>query len=187
VPANWITEGVSPEAEARASFYNVSLLPTNMFDGVVRVEAGTYASYLAAYNNRRNVPSPLKIDFLARSYSQNKASVKARITLDQDISAGAVCHIILWEDKANYNGHDWRFVERKMYPADALTVTKKGQSQTFKREFTLNAGWNKARLGATVIVQRPATKAILNGRAAKLVEGVSVTPASLGRVKALFE
>ena len=186
MPTGWIMDGTSPEGAARALYYGISVQPTNMFDGVNRVEGGNYAAYLAAYNSRRNVPSPLKIDFLARSYSQSKASVKARVTLDQDINPGAVCHIILWEDKAVYNNHDWRFVERKMYPADALTVTKKGQSQTFKREFTLNAGWNRANLGATVIVQRPAAKTILNGRATRLVEGVAVAPASLGRVKALF-
>jgi hypothetical protein len=187
VPTGWLLEGISPEGDARGAYYGISVVPTNMFDGVHRVEGGTYATYLAAYNNRRVVPSPLRVEFLARSYAGNKASVKARITLEQDVPEGVVCHVILWEDKADYNGHLWRFVERKMPAYGVLTITKKGQQQTIKREFALDAGWKKANLGVTVIVQRLATRAVLNGRATRLVEGVAVEPASLGRVKALFD
>ena len=178
--------GPSPEGNGRGTYYGISAVPANVFDGEMRLPGYSYADYMAAYNSRRTVPSPLKIDFLARLYDGNKASVKAKITLEEDIAEGTVCHVILWEDKCNYNGHLWRFVERKMPIYDVLTITRKGQSHVVKREFALDAGWKKADLGVTVIVQRFAAKTVYNGAATKLVEGVAVEPASLGRVKALF-
>ena len=186
VPTGWIMNGVSPEGNGRGTYYGITAVPTNVFDGEIKIPGGNYSLYLAAYNSRRTVPSPLRIEFLARSYSQSKASVKAKITLEDDIAEGTVCHVILWEDKCIYNGHDWCFVERKMPIYDVLTISKKGQQQIIKREFALEPAWKKADLGVTVIVQRFAAKTVLNGRATRLVEGVAVEPASLGRVKALF-
>lgn len=176
-------------AQTRATFYNVGVFPTAIFDGTVRVLGGgpyTYDDYMAAYNQRRAVPSPLTITFLARSYAANHASVKVKVKLEQNISSGAVVQIILWEDKCYSGGKEFRFVQRLQASPATLTITQAGKEQTIKRTFTLNAGWDRNHLGVSAFVQRNADKEVLNGRAAKLVAGVGVAPTSLGRLRALY-
>ena len=168
------------------TYYGAGGYPTCVIDGAESIVGGssaTYGRYLAAYDNRRNAPSPLSVQFRTHSYAGDKASVSVTVKLEENLAEGHVCHIVLWEDKVAGN---YRFVERRMPQYEVLTVTKKGQEQTIKRTFTLDAGWNKANLGVSAFVQKFATREILNGRATKLVEGVAVVPTSLGRVKALF-
>jgi hypothetical protein len=169
------------------TYYGVSSYPNCFFDGTDLIPgggSGTYAAYLAMYNNHKNVPSPLSIEILANSYAGEHASVKVKVKLEENLGDGHVCHVILWEDKI---AGQYNFVERAMAQYEVITVKNANDEQEIKRTFTLNASWNKANLGVSVWVQNFAGKRILNGRATKLVEGVAVTPTSLGRVKALFE
>lgn len=171
------------------SYYSVGGWPTCVFDGIQREiggSSGTYNAYLNIYNNRHNVSSPVEVEFEANSYEGTHASVKVKVKLEEDLAEGHVCHVVLWEDKLSYGGRTYRFVERRMAQYEILMITKKGQTQTIKRTFTLEAGWNKANLGVSAFVQKFATRDILNGRATKLVAGVSVEPTSLGRVRALY-
>lgn len=195
-PVAWHSSGSDPfytsEAAGRMSYYGsmVQGYPTCVFDGVITVVGGssnTYNDYKSMYDYRRMFPSPLTITFLSRSYSENKACVSVKVKLEENLAAGNVCHIVLWEDKVPYGGRDYRFVERAQAPYEAITITNAGQEQIIKREFTLNAGWNKANLGVTAFVQNLTAKDIKNGRAAKLVAGNAVEPSSLGRVKAMFQ
>jgi hypothetical protein len=192
VPVAWYSRGgslyVTPEAQGRAMYYGVNAYPWTWFDGVLSQRGAgatpedTYYIYLAMFNTRRVIASPLTIEFIHRSYGENKASVKVKLKLEQSISEGHVCHIVLWEDKvANW----YRFVERR---ADnkPVTITNANDTQEIGTTFTLDSGWNAANLGVSVFVQHLATKEIKQGRATMLVEGVGVTPTSLGRVKALY-
>ncbi len=178
------------EAAGRMSYYAANAYPTCVFDGIQREvggSSGTYDAYLNIYNNRHNVSSPVEVEFEANSYDGNHASVKVKVKLEEDLAEGHVCHVVLWEDNLSYGGRTYRFVERRMAQYEILMITKKGQTQTIKRTFTLDAGWNKANLGVSAFVQKFATRDILNGRATKLVAGVAVEPASLGSVKALYQ
>lgn len=145
-----------------------------------------YTAQLNAYNNRHGVSSPLTVEFLSKSYSGNNACVKVKVTLTEAIAEGNVVYIILWEDKVAL-AHTWRFMQRNMNaPYDVLLITAAGQTQTISKSFTLDAGWNKANLGCSVYVQKFSNKNMLNAAATKLVEGNAIAPASLGRVKALY-
>jgi hypothetical protein len=168
------------------SYYGARAYPTCYFDGTDFWQgggSGVYDQYIAIYNNHKNVPGPLAVTFLANSYAGEHASVKVKVKLEESLGEGHVCHIILWEDKV---AGQYNFVERRMAQYEVLTVKNVNDEQVIKRNFTLDAGWNKANLGVSAWVQNFAGKQILNGRATKLVEGVAVTPTSLGRVKALF-
>jgi len=179
--------GLSPHAGGRFSYYSVTAVPTNVFDGIIKVVGGNYYSYRSAYESRKNVASPLTITFLTKSYSGNNACVSVKVTLEQNISEGAVCYIILWEDEVQGGSTTWSYVERDMPPYEPITITNAGQEQIIKRTFTLQSGWKRADLGVSVLVQKLVAKEVLNGRGAKLVEGVAVNPTSLGRVKALYQ
>lgn len=186
----WHSSGTDPyyitESRGRMSYYGAGGWPTCVIDGTERVpggSSGTYGQFLATYENRRKVSSPVEVKFEANSYAGTHVSVKVKVKLEENLAEGHVCHVVLWEDKV---GGNYRFVERRMAQYELITVSKKGQAQTIRRTFTLGAGWNKANLGVSAFVQKFATREILNGRATKLVAGVAVEPTSLGRVKTLY-
>jgi hypothetical protein len=182
----------TPEAAARwRTYYNESGVPVAHFDGRWRSSGGssqTYTNYLNLFNTRTVVPSPLTVTFLTNSHGAGHASVKVRVRLDEDLPSTNVCHVTLWETDIYEQGEYHRFVERAMTTKD-VTVTKANQVQEFSHVFDLKTEWKTANMGVTAFVQCtawPNEKLVQNGAAAKLVEGVAVAPASLGRVKALF-
>lgn len=183
-PVVWLN-GASPNAQGRFGFYNVGFTPQIYCDAAL-IGSYSYDAQLNAYNSRHNVASPLTVEFLANSYSGNNACIRVKVTLAENIAEGNVVYIVLWEDKVAI-GHTWRFMQRSMNaPYDVLLITTGGQTQTFSKSFTLDAGWNRANLGCSVYVQKFSNKAMLNAAATKLVEGNAVSPASLGRVKTMF-
>jgi len=160
-------------------------------DGRWRSSGGssqTYNNYLALFNTRKDVAGPLAVTFLTNSFGEGHASVKVRVRLEEDLSAENVCHIALWETDVVESSETHYYVERAM-TTKKLTVTKANQKEEFSHVFTLKTEWKTANMGVTAFVQCntwPNEKLIQNGAAVKLVEGVVVAPASLGRVKALF-
>jgi thiol-disulfide isomerase/thioredoxin len=192
VPIAWHSSSSDPfyttEAAARLSYYGVTGYPTCVFDGEYRVVGGstsTYNNYLSYYDSRRTSPSPLTIEFLSNSYDGTKASVSVEVKLEEAVAEGHVIHVAIWEDDVT-SGRLYNYVERVGASYEPLTATNANDEQIIKREFVLDAGWNKANLGVTVFVQNLVSKAVLQGRATKLSEGVAVVPTSLGKVKTLF-
>ncbi len=194
-PVAFHTKGPLGTTEGTArwrDYYNESGIPVSHVDGRWRSLGGTsqtYNSYLNLFNTRRVVASPLTVTFLANSFAGEHASVKVRVRLEEDLPPENVCHVTLWETDVVESSETHRFVERAMV-SENVTVTKANQFQEFSHVFTLKSGWNTANLGVTAFVQCktwPDEKLIQNGAAAKLVEGAAVAPASLGRVKALYQ
>jgi hypothetical protein len=138
------------------------------------------------YEYWRRTPSPLTIEYLSRSFGGGKASVSVKVKLEESVAEGHSVYVVLWEDNLSYSGRTFHFVERALANPETLTAKNANDEQIIKREFALGSGWNTANLGVSVFVQNPSSKAILQGRATKLAEGVAVTPTSLGRVKALY-
>ena len=177
---------VTPEAIARGVYYSVDAHPYVFFDGIIPhrgayPEEQNYQWYMSSFNVRRTVNAPVAITLLQKQYANGKVMVKVKVDLEENISAGHVCHIILWED--NVGGH-YRFVERAFTTKD-LTITSQGQSEEFEHEFTIS-GWDEANLGLSVFVQDPVSKEVKNGRAGVLENAYAVEPTSVGRVKALY-
>lgn len=178
------------EAAARKSYYGINAYPWAYFDGLISHRGAypneqCYADYMVSFNTRRAIGSPLTISFINSNYGGGHASVKVTVKLEENISSGHVCHIVLWEDNMEYSGRKYRFVERA-FATKNVTVTSKGQSENLSHDFTLQGGWKVADLGVSVFVQDPNGKEVKNGRGTKLVAGSAVSPTSLGRVKALF-
>lgn len=192
MPVGWHVGGffVTGEASARGGYYGVSGIPHMWADGVLSHRGAytnndqMYAWYMSAFNIRRNAAAPLTITFLQKHYANGKVTVKFKVDLEQGITAGHVCHIVLWEDNLEYGGRKFRFVERAATTKN-VTITGQGQSQEFEHEFTI-MGWKESELGVSVFVQDPNGKEIKNGRAGKLENAYAVSPSSVGRVKALY-
>ncbi len=183
--------GTTEGADRWRNYYNESGIPVSHVDGRWRSSGGssqTYNNYLILFNTRKEVASPLTVTFLANSFGEGHASVKVRVRLEEDLPSENFCHIALWETDIEESSETHRYVERAM-STKKLTITKANQKEEFSHVFTLESGWKTANMGVTAFVQCntwPNEKLIQNGAAAKLVEGVAVAPASLGRVKALF-
>lgn len=195
VPVAWhcSTSGMwyTSEAGARRAYYGVTGYPTAYVDGII-MHRGAYTNneqmynwYMGSFNTRRAVASPLTIEFLQKSCGNYTAVVKVKLTLEQSIPSGHVCHLVLWEDKMSYGGKSFRFVERRADTKN-VTITNANETQEISTTFSLDAGWKKADLGVSVFVQDPNGKEIKQGRATMLEAALNVTPTSLGRVKALY-
>jgi hypothetical protein len=144
-----------------------------------------YLWYMSSFNIRRNAKAPLTVTFLQKQYANGKVTVKVEVELEEGISAGHVCHIVLWEDNLEYSARKFRFVERAATTKN-LTITGQGQKEEFTHEFTIQGGWKEGELGVSVFVQDPTGKEVKNARAGKLENAYAVSPSSVGRVKALF-
>ena len=190
VPMVWYNRSgsmyVTAEALERRTYYGVDAHPYVFFDGVLPhrgayPEEQNYQWYMTSFNTRIALNAPVAITFLQKQYADGKVMVKVKVDIEENLSAGHVCHIVLWEDEVD--GH-YRFVERAATTKD-LTITAQGQSEEFEHEFTIS-GWNEAKLGLSVFVQEPVSKEVKNGRAGMLESAYAVEPTSVGRVKALY-
>jgi len=166
------------------SYYNNNTVPDHYTDGILR--GGSYESN---YTTRRAVPAPLTVTFVTKNLTATNATVKVRVTLEENLPAGHDIYIALWEDKVvvggTYGSTAVRVLERDL-ATTTLTITNANQSQEFEHVFTVQAGWVAGNLGVTAWVQGPNTdREVHNATAAKFLEA-AVAPASLGRVKALF-
>jgi hypothetical protein len=183
--------GVSPHASNRfSSYYGQTYVPNHFTDGILnRIGSGNYSNYVADYNTRRVISAPLTITLLEYTLGASTAYVKVRVVLDENLPAGHSCYIGLWEDKVvvggTYGSTPVRVMERDL-ATKSLTITSKGQSQNFEHTFNVNASWKRADLGITAWVQGSSSDREVHNAVAGKFNTLSVSPASLGRVKALF-
>lgn len=166
------------------NYYNNNTVPDHYTDGILRGEP-----YVNNYTSRRAVPAPLTVTILTKTLTSTNATVKVRVTLEENLPAGHDIYIVLWEDKVvvggTYGSTAVRVLERDL-ATTALTITNANQTQEFEYVFAVQTGWVAGNLGVTAWVQGPNTdREVHNATAAKFLEA-AVTPASLGRVKALY-
>jgi hypothetical protein len=172
-------------SDARAAYYGANFTPTAIFDGTVTSQPPS--SYPNIFNQRKNVPSPLSIKLLITTNSNNftlKATIKRQGSMP---GTGLRVHCAVTESKLSYNGKDYDFVLRRMYPdANGTSFTiNDGQTKTVTINGTLSGGWVKSNLHFVVWVQSNGAKTVFQSKLAKWNQ-VAVEPASVGRVKALF-
>jgi len=188
-PVQWMFY-VSPHVSQRFSFYNQTYVPNHFTDGLLnRIGSGNYSNYVADYNTRRVVSAPLTITFLGKTLTTTTAYVKLQVKLEEGLPTGHSVYIALWEDDVTvggtYGSTPVRVMERDLATMN-LTITNANETQEFEHTFTVDSGWKTGDLGVTVWVQGPNSDAEVHNAAATTCEGAAVSPASLGRVKALF-
>ncbi|MEE9457095.1 MAG: hypothetical protein V3W11_08095 [bacterium] len=172
------------------TYYGHSSVPNHFTGGTLnRIGSGNYSNYVADYNTRRVISAPLAVTILEYTLGSNTAYVKVKVALDENLPTGHSVYIGLWEDKVvvggTYGTTPVRVMERDL-ATKSLTITSKGQSQNFEHTFTVNGAWKRADLGITAWVQGSSSDREVHNAAAVMLSGASVSPASLGRVKALF-
>lgn len=170
------------------TFYGQSTVPHHFTDGILRCNSG-YSTYVSHYNTRRVISAPLTITLLEYTLGANTAYVKVRVVLDENLPAGHSVYIGLWEDNVvvggTYGTTPVRVMERDL-ATKSLTITSKSQTENFEHTFTVNGAWKRADLGITAWVQGSSSDREVHNAAAAWFSTLSVSPASLGRVKALF-
>ena len=182
---------VSPHVSDRFfTYYGQKYVPNHFTDGVLnRIGSGNYDNYVADYNTRRVISAPMTVTILENTLGSTTAYVKVRVALDENVPAGHTIYIGLWEDKVvvggSYGSTPVRVMERDLAKT-SLTITSKGQTQNFEHTFTLQGSWKRADLGVTAWVQGPNTAREVHNASASKCSPLSVSPSSLGRVKALF-
>jgi hypothetical protein len=172
-------------ADARSAYYGISVTPTAVFDGVVTGQP--YTAWPSIFNQRKNVASPLYIK-LKITTSGDGFTVKANIKRQGAMaSSGLRFHVAVTEQNLSYESRPYHHVLRKMYPNAGGTTFAINDNET--KEVTVNGtlagAWKRDNLHFVVWVQNQGTKAAYQARLAKWSE-IAVEPASLGRIKGLF-
>lgn len=178
--------GTSPDYSTRMAFNNLSGVPWNVFDGVIKPMTDTYASYLLAYNTRKAIASPVTVTVLSKTLSSTQAYVKIKVEVESTITAGKQVYIFLWEDHVTAGTGTWRFIERSMTSRN-LTITNPGQSEEFEHTFVVDAGWKQADLGFAAFVQDPSGTKEVSNSCASFFETTRVESSSLGRIRATYK
>ncbi len=172
-------------SDARAAYYGINETPTAAFDGSVTNQPPS--AWPNIFNQRKNVPSPLQIKLKITSSGSNftlKATVRRQGSMP---SSGLRFHCAITEQKLHYNNRTFYHVLRRMYPGANGTAFSINNNQTkvVTINGTLNGAWVKSNLHFVVWVQNYSAKDVYQAGLAKWSE-VSVAPASVGRVKALY-
>jgi hypothetical protein len=173
------------DSDARCAYYGISVTPTAVFDGTVT--GSPPESWPSIFNQRKNVASPLGMKLKVTMSGDNfalKATIKRQGTM---ASSGLRFHCAVTEQNLSYNGRTYNHVLRKMYPNATGTTFAINNNET--KQITVNgtlaAAWKRNNLHFVVWVQNQATKAVYQARLIYWEE-VGVEPASLGRIKGLF-
>ena len=166
---------------ARETYYNVTGVPDSWFDGIVHEAGGIacpsgnmYSYYLADYNQRIAVTSPLSIDIsgsnVGNVYTVVLSIKKVSTITGTDLRA----HLVLAEDNIAISPpwpgssgcmNDINFVERAMVPdANGTPISfASGDMQIISLTFTKDAAWVGANCHLVAFVQDDPTKEIYNG------------------------
>jgi hypothetical protein len=173
------------DSDTRSAYYGITVTPTAAFDGAVTGQP--YTAWPTILNQRKKVASPLEIK-LKITTSGDSFTLKARITRQGTMAGSGIrFHVALTEQNLSSSGRVYHHVLRKMYPGPAGTTFTINNNQT--KEVTVNGqlggAWNRHNLHFVVWVQNVGTKEIYQARTATWDE-VGVAPASLGRIKGLF-
>jgi PKD repeat protein len=172
---------VNSYSNARNTYYNTPGYPDDHFDGIVTTGLGgaqcpngtTYPAYLAKYNQRHAVPSPLTIDVsgtnagntynlvlsIHRVATITATDLRAQVVLTEtNISCAAWPPSFLCMTSVN-------FVERLMAPNESGTAFSftSGDMQILQVSFTKNASWVNSNCEVVVFVQDNPSKEIFNG------------------------
>lgn len=102
-------------------------------------------------------------------------------------SSGLRFHVAVTEQNLSYSGRAYHHVLRKMYPNAGGTTFAINNDET--KQVTVNGqlggAWKRTNLHFVVWIQNLGTKAVYQARLATWSE-VGVEPASVGRIKGLF-
>ena len=172
---------ITPESQARISYYGMTSFPTSYFDGQNPYVGGSastsiYGSYLPRVNSAISVPTPFDIG-LTWTQNGNSVNISAEVEQMGTHSGGLVVHIAATESDIQYawlNQTEVNNALRKMVPhqnGTPLSISQ-GQTVTINQTLTLDPGWSQNNMEVIAWVQDPASKVVYN------TTKVSLEPAS---------
>jgi thiol-disulfide isomerase/thioredoxin len=156
---------VDESGSEREAFYDPSIsFPTAYFDGVSRVVGGSedpddetvYNNYKSEIDARLSISSPLVIT--STGYIEGtRAIIVAEIKVMDDIAlSNLYAHFVLYNDhnKTVYvEGREYILRYTVLKSVAEQILLSKGSSITLSKNFTLQAGWDRDKLGVVTFVQ----------------------------------
>lgn len=149
----WEGDGhVSPNYSNRAALYGVGGIPHVQFNGMVEsIGGGTnmYPYYLDIYNQLIYDESPIHIDFVGYTNSDDGVDLVADVILTDDVQPGNIKLIFMltyW-----FSNNYWCTVQR--YYEETFDLTHYGESGTYEHYFELESNWNISNVMGVVMIQ----------------------------------
>jgi thiol-disulfide isomerase/thioredoxin len=154
------------EPQARVSYYGVTGVPDGIVDSYNN--GSSFSTWTTAIQGRLLVLSPIDI-IVTGNISTSGGTVDIKLKSDGSTmpSGPFKLHTIIVEKDLNYTGPNGdphhEYVMRKMNPnaAGEQFTLAQGDSVSFTKTISVNAGWNFNNCELVVFVQKDATKEIL--------------------------
>ncbi|MDP4282391.1 MAG: T9SS type A sorting domain-containing protein [Bacteroidota bacterium] len=161
---------------ARLSYYGMSGIPDAVFDGMNASEGGyscgtgtCYSDYMAKYNSRLSVPSPLTIGIDGTNSGSTYNIILSLHKVGTINSSSLKAHLVLTESHINQSWQscmtELNFVERMMVPdQNGTNISFASSDMIFvPLTFTKNSSWVNSNCQLVAFVQDDNTKEIFQG------------------------
>jgi hypothetical protein len=151
------------------AYYDMVDLPHLVWDGVIhQVGAGPDVAdgeaYAATIAELLQVASPLLVSVQSYSFQADRAFVRIRLELFDDLASNAQTYLRvgICEDGLVYGGHTYDNILRDM-PADTpLGISETGEVQEVTIPLTIGGQWDPDKLWLYAFVQRDTDKLVYN-------------------------
>ena len=166
---NYVYGSSTGEYAARFNYYGVQYVPTGWVDGVLSYTGGSpFDEYRSMIEQRKGVPSPVRIENLTAQRSGDSGYVSLRVVLEEDLNPSDSPRIFVAVTQRNvvayYNNTvtDRLFVDMvTLSTGEPLTVFSAGQSQDYSGGFRISPIWEGDTLDVAAWVQYYETKEVL--------------------------
>ena len=167
-------------SDARVAFYGIQAYPNSHIDGFFQPIWGSYQAYLAAYEERMEIPTNYSVvinmegDGINFWGNENVGWFNAN-------NDNKVLHLVLTESyipESWYGGEELNHVARLMIPDQFGTSLSGGKSPDaiFDFEFSLEEGWIKDSCELVAFVQDTVTMEIYQGASLMMADVVMTFP-----------
>jgi len=158
-----LTGGIT-EGNQRYYWYAGQGTPDAWFDGTLRILGGAssgsmYSYYYPKVNQRRNVSSPLEMDFSCYMKTANFGELFGTIRVDASMAAGEKRFFLaIVEDPVSTNQ---RYLARAFFDIQEFTLTNIDDTETIIHPFNLIGLGSASNMKYILFVQNMATKEVL--------------------------
>lgn len=173
-----LLQNSSAGSNARLAYYNITAMPTVMFDGITRV-VGADESYSDGTVYRGHIetrladPAPLSITIEAFHLSPGLATALVEIELHDDLSPNSSTwlRVGVAEDDVFFQTKTFEHVLRAFGEPVALTVSEAGQTQNAVVSIPLDFEWVPSELFGFALVQDDANDQRIHNSASTHTDG----------------
>ena len=161
-----------PDCATRFSYYEVTAVPTLLFDGKTTVVGGstTGAAYMPVIDEHHAELVPLAMAVTDWDFAIDTAFAEVRVMLfgDLDDTTSSFVRIALMEDNVVVGSTTYRHILRDLLPDQPLTIALEGQEQIVNVPLVIDPAWNQENLLLLAWVQRDTDKYVFNSASSRV-------------------